>query len=291
MKSLRNRFNVYMVKAVSRNEEYFNGCSTAFSGVFGIGSAVGGDNDKVLEYTRAAIPAERMDNALTMVLMNSSKSGGTCYMLNPEDRSVFAAGASIAWLPYKDASAVFGQSGLASTLVHEMGGHGLGKLADEYYYFGMGEISEHSAEDIRQMHERHWYVNVDVTDNPSKVYWSRFIGDSRYADEGIGVYLGGFVYEFGVWRPTDDSIMFRSGSPENRFNAPSRAQLYTRIMKLSEGESWEFDYETFVEWDKAHPDKKAARRRSMVEVGDEEPEHTPPVMVGKTWREAIGHRR
>ena len=71
------------------------------------------------------------------------------------------------------------------------------------------------------------------------------------------------------------------------FNAPSRALIYKRIMKLSEGQSWEFDYETFVKWDKAHPDKKAAKRRSMVEIAPEESVHTTPVMVGKTWREMM----
>jgi hypothetical protein len=35
----------------------------------------------------------------------------------------------------------------------------------------------------------------------------------------------------------------------NNFNAPSREAIYKRIMQLSEGDDWVYDYETFVEWD------------------------------------------
>ena len=290
LKSLRNRFNVYLVNAVSRNEEYFNGCSTVFSGEFGYGSEVGGDNEKVLKYAREALSDDRMDNAMVLVMMNSSKSGGTCYMLQPVDMAVYAGGASIAWSPCSDPAAVFGQSGSATTMVHELGGHGLGKLADEYYYYGMGRVGSHMVESVRMLHERGWYVNVDFTDNPAEILWSRFIGDPAFADEGIGAYEGGFVYEYGVWRPTDRSLMFENFS-NPYFNAPSRAQLYKRIMKLSEGPSWEFDYDTFVEWDKEHRQSGKAGSRSMVETGEEESAHSAPVMVGKTWREVVTGRR
>ena len=289
-KSLRNRFNVYLVNAVSSNEEYFNGCSTVFSGEFGHGSEVGGNNGKVLEYAREALSEDRMDNALVLVMMNSSKSGGTCYMLEPVDRSVYAGGASIAWSPYSDPAAVFGQSGNATTLVHELGGHGLGKLADEYYYFGTGSVGSHTIESVRGLHERGRYMNVDFTDNPANIIWSRFIGDPAFADEGIGAFQGGLSFEYGVWRPTERSLMFDSFS-NPVFNAPSRAQIYTRIMKLSEGQDWQFDYEEFVKWDQAHPTKTSsapATKSNYVEMEDTEPEgHVPPVILNKTWRQMI----
>ena len=75
------------------------------------------------------------------------------------------------------------------------------------------------------------------------------------------------------------------------FNAPSRSQIYTRIMKLSEGQSWEFDYDAFVAWDKAHPTSTRVSTRSIVEVDDEEEFVCyPPVKVGKTWKEVIEGR-
>jgi len=296
IKSLRDRFNVYMVNAVSKNEEYFNGCSTVFSGDFGGGSAVGGNNDKVLTYARKAIADADMDNALVLVLMNSTKSGGTCYLLDAEDQSLYAGGASIAWVPFNDASAKLGYSLESSTLAHELGGHGIGKLADEYYYYGKGSIPSSTASYIKSQHAKHFFMNVDVTDSPYEVCWSRFIDDARYAKEEIGLYTGAYTYEYGVWRPTENSIMFQHGFLEQRFNAPSRAQIYTRIMKISEGESWEFDYETFVRWDMAHKDAKSSAQRNKVEVNtdkdkgkDTDTVHTPPVLVGKTWREVNSH--
>ena len=61
-KSLRDRFNVYLVSAVSKNNEYFNGGQTAFSGYFGSGSYVGSDMSKALTYDgqcRGAGPPEQ----------------------------------------------------------------------------------------------------------------------------------------------------------------------------------------------------------------------------------------
>ena len=290
LQSLRNRFNVYLVNAISRNEEYFNGNSTVFSGSYGGGSAVGGDNGTVLQYVRKAVDETRMDNVTILVMMNTGSSGGTCYMLAPEKENVYAGGASIAWVPYNNPSVETGAMSVANRLVHELGGHGVGKLADEYYYQDMGIIPQNVVEDALKKQELGWYRNVDFTDDPSKVLWCRFVGDSRYAEEGIGVYEGGYVYRYGVWRPTDQSVMFMDYTYPD-FNAPSRAQIYTRIMKLSEGQDWQFDYETFVKWDQAHPTKLSAApatRSNYVEiVDDENASHVPPVILNKIWRQVI----
>ena len=81
------------------------------------------------------------------------------------------------------------------------------------------------------------------------------------------------------------------GNQNNFFNAPSRAQIYTRIMKLSEGQDWQFDYEEFVKWDQAHPTKMSASpatKAGIVETDDaENNECHPPVIVNKTWRQMI----
>lgn len=75
------------------------------------------------------------------------------------------------------------------------------------------------------------------------------------------------------------------GNQNNYFNAPSRAQIYTRIMKLSEGQDWQFDYESFVKWDQAHPTKFStapATKSNYVEVDDAENEgHVPPSSAAK----------
>lgn len=288
MKSLKSRFNVYMVEAVSKHEEYFTGCSTAYSCVFGSGAAVGGDKTKVLNYAKKAVKDDsRMDNVVVLVLMNSYRDGGTTYMYNPANENVYAGGASVAYVTYKDVSVTGGISNLASTVVHEVAGHGLGKLADEYAYIFQGEVTSGEVTYIKNVQKRNWYTNVSITPNPSEVPWSRFIGDSAFASEKIAVYEGGDTFWSGVWRPTEQSVM-NDNFNHSTFNAPCRSQIYTRIMKLSEGETWKYDYNAFKTWDKAHPTEVATR--SIVATDDEAPAHVPPVIVGKTWKEVIEGR-
>ena len=287
-KSMKNRFNIYFVNAVSKHEEYFNGCSTAFGGVFGYGSAVGGDDDKVLEYAKKAINNNtRMDNVAVLVLMNSIRKGGTCYMMDPSDKTIYGGGSAVCWIPYKDVSVSGGLSSLASTIVHELGGHAIAKLADEYAYRSQGTVTEADVNYTKNRQKNYdWYLNVDFTSDPKKVLWSQFIGDSAFASEKIGVYEGGDTFWFGVWRPTEQSVMNNNDS-HSTFNAPCRSLIYTRIMKLSEGSSWKYDYSAFKTWDKAHPTKVATR--SIVETNGKAPVHVPPVIVGKTWQEVIGY--
>lgn len=68
------------------------------------------------------------------------------------------------------------------------------------------------------------------------------MNDSRYADEGLGIYEGAYLYVYGAYRPSDTSIM-RGDSNVDAFNAPSREQIYKRVMQLSEGPDWVYDYE------------------------------------------------
>ena len=287
-KSMKNRFNIYFVNAVSKHEEYFNGCSTTFEGVFGEGSAVGGNNKKVLEYAQKAVGSSKMDNVAVLVLMNSFRKGGTCYMTYPVDKTVYAGGSSVSWIPYKDVTVTGGVSALASTIVHELGGHGIAKLADEYAYRDQGMMSAEEVELTKYEQSNYsWYLNVDFTSDPKKVLWSQFIGDKNFSSENIGAYEGGFTFWSGIWRPTEQSVMNDSYN-HSTFSAPCRSIIYTRIMKLSEGSSWKYDYNAFKTWDKAHPTKVATR--SIVETNGKAPVHVPPVVVGKTWQAVIEGR-
>ena len=80
--SFRNLFNVYYVTAVSQNEGYIDGGSTAFSGYFGSGTHVGGDNNKCMQYasTCPGMTGPLMNEVLIIVMMNSAKYAGTCYL-------------------------------------------------------------------------------------------------------------------------------------------------------------------------------------------------------------------
>lgn len=44
-------------------------------------------------------------------------------------------------------------------------------------------------------------------------------------------------------------IGLMGSSTDGQFNAPSREAIYYRINKLAYGDSWNYDYETFVQFD------------------------------------------
>ncbi|MBR5148114.1 MAG: hypothetical protein IKV15_02820, partial [Bacteroidaceae bacterium] len=70
------------------------------------------------------------------------------------------------------------------------------------------------------------------------------------------------------------------------FNAPSREAIYYRIHKLAYGDSWEYDYEEFVEWDARNRTAEAALARAKSrKPTNYRPTH-PPVIVSKSWKDA-----
>ncbi len=287
MKSLKDRFNVYLVNAVSKNEEYTNVTSTVFNGAFGDGSACGGDLDKVLEYSRKAVGASRMNDVTVLVLMNSYRSAGTTYMLKPSSSAGYGEGASIAFLPYRNWNSTgYSKDDLTATLIHELVGHGIGKLDDEYSYSSLGRIPQDEIDYIKANKEKYgWYRNTDFTSDPDKVKWNAFLKDSRYKDENLGVFEGGGAYVSGVYRPSENSMMSYQSISE-RFNAPSRQAIWIRVMRLSEGKSWTPDYESFVKWDQAHK----ATRSVVSRAASPDRRHTsstPPVFVDKTWEQIL----
>lgn len=274
--SFRNNFNVYQVKAVSIGEGYGAG-STAFGGFFGEGTLVGGNDSKVLQYTRKAISDDKIDNALIIVIMNREYYAGTCYMYYPSGYSDYGLGTSISYFPLGTDDGM-----LAGLILHEAGGHGFAKLADEYSYESMGGINISDVTGYkRQRSDWGWWKNVDFTNAPSSIRWNYFLTDPRYANDGLGVYEGGLTYWSGVWRPTENSIMRHNSGG---FNAPSREAIYYRIHKLAYGDTWEYDYEDFVEYDAINRKKASSSYTEPAYPKYMVPLH-PPVLTGKSWRD------
>ncbi len=263
-KSYRSRFNVRYVDVVSKNEVHTG--ETALSTWYGEGTAVGGDNPKVVGYAEAALTAagRSVDDALILVMMNRDYYAGTCYMTGIGDGD-YGRGHAIAYMPVSSVGDVFGQ-----VLRHEAGGHGFAKLADEYSY--TGAISQDEIDNHRSMEPYGWWRNVDFTADPTAVKWAQFITDNRYASENIGVYEGACTYAFGAFRPTQNSIM---NDNTGGFNAPSRYAIWYRINKLSNGSEWTGTYEDFVAWDLAHPSAQSPARRS----GRRSPERPLPPLA------------
>lgn len=228
-KTFRNRFDVYSV-AVESSTTSFNG-GTALGCTFGSGTQINGNSDKVFEYARK-VSGVNLTESVVIVILNSTKYAGTCWYWSDHK--------AIAYVPttYNDVNE------FSQTIRHEAGGHGFAKLLDEYYYSGTISSSEIST-------NQWWYnaigagANVDVTNDPAKVRWAHFLSDARYSGQ-VGIYQGALTYKYGAYRPTDNSIMrYNVGG----YNAPSREAIYKRIMTLSEGSGWKYDYETFVAYD------------------------------------------
>lgn len=277
-KSYKELFNVYYVTAVSATEGYEHG-NTAFGGWFGEGTAVGGSDDVAMNYALNAVEESRLNNTAIVVMMNSDRYAGTCYMYYPDGTNDYGSGVSVSYFPVGTDEAQ-----LEQLLHHETCGHGFTKLADEYAYDYMGAVPADQVAATQSQRAWGWWKNVDFTSDTTQVLWAKFISDERYKYDGLGAYEGGMTYWSGVWRPTENSIM---NTNVGGFNAPSREAIYYRIHKLAYGNSWTYDYEKFVEYDEINRKTVAmqATVRPMVLRPSEMP--TPPVVVRKTWRDVL----
>ena len=267
-KSTKDRFNIYRIGSVSKNGIITQeGGDTKFSAQFGQGTNISGDDKAVFSFVQEKIPSVDLTKTIIFVIINKAKYAGTCWM--------YTNNMAICYVPLcRD------ETDYAQTLRHEGCGHGFGKLADEYFYDSMGRIPDDKVTELKQWKVLSYgfYENVDLTSDPNTIAWARFISDSRYSGK-VDVYEGGYTYPYGVYRPTDNSIMrYNTGG----FNAPSREAIYKKIMKFSEGNAWTYDYETFVAFDaparSAEAVTRAAAQCAAVDKANFIP-LAPPVMV------------
>lgn len=279
--SICQMFNVYMVNVVSLTEGYDYG-GQALGTWHGDGTHVGGNNNKCLRIAQNILGNDKMSSAVIAVAMNTDIWAGTCYMYLPSNTSSdYGEGTSIAYFAIGK-----NDSQLARLLHHEACGHGFAKLADEYFYEENGRIS--SVEKLRYQKKfaYGWWKNVDFTNNPADVKWRKFLEDSRYESEGLGVYEGACTYYTGAFRPSVDGIM-RSNALG--FNAPCREAIWYRAHKLAYGENWQYDYENFVSYDEKNRQKTAITSMSRVNLVEaQNPPLHSPVIVPYTWEKALG---
>ena len=263
-KSLRNRFNIYAVKAVSPNDAFVHGVTQL---------AIGGSIEKAFEYAKKAV-GDRDDRLMVGVICKPGAIAERSQTFMFEEDGSFAA-----WM--------FTGTG-RYVLTHEMGGHGVAFLLDEYVENGWDEASpdEDRKAYLDEMYTKYGEgANVDWRNDPTQVRWTHFINDSRYVDEHIGIFEGACLYGHGCYRPTGNSMMRNN---DCGFNAPSREAIYKRVMKLSEGSGWNYDYETFVSFDT--PAREAYRKAKARQTDDNKLqkriESRPPTIYKGTWRDA-----
>ena len=264
-RSLRDRFNVYSIKVVSPNNLFLPETETR----------INWSEEVALEYA-SKIPEISKDRMMVCVLFGTPgfwRSQTTMY-----------------W----DGSFVsFVSKGIDDVLIHEVGGHGIAKLLDEYVEPGNERswLSEQEKSDMDWLWNQFgWGANVDWRNDPAEVRWHHFLEDERYIGENIGIYEGSYLYGFGAYRPTENSMMRYNDAP---FNAPSREQIYKTVMALSEDATWTYDYEEFVLFDainrsdvnyvmlrdRSDKTKSKGSEREMI--------HYPPILKKGSWRQDV----
>ena len=234
----RNRFNVWMVAAVS-NEQGISVANPArrvdnkFKSVWEGGESTGVDCDGSI-VDRYALPVASLSgkslSELTVILpINADINAGTAEM-RPD-------GFSFAMCPVGPA--------FKNVVVHESGGHGFAKLGDEYAYNETTVPADRMAY-IRSVKTSYgFYANLDFSADIARTSWSAFAGIPKYSM--VGTFEGGSSYLYGIWRPEANSSM---SNGILYFNAPSR---WAQVKRMYELEGTPYTFEQFLADDVVPP--------------------------------------
>lgn len=241
-KTYRDYFNVYTAIPLSTesgvgtvNTIRYNRFNTTFTGGVGLKA----DYDEVFDYALGAPTVNKGNLNQTLIIMvpNSTDYGGICQMW--ED------GSAIAFCPQSTYGYPLDTRGV---IQHEAGGHGFGKLGDEYIYHNAfidfcdctccGHVLEFNA-----AKSLGWFDNLELTGKMHSVGWSHLIFDNRYSDI-VDIYEGGYMHNRGVFRSEPNSCM---NNDIPYYSTISRESIVKRI-KAYAGETYSF--EDFVKNDK-----------------------------------------
>lgn len=238
----RNYFNVYTAFPLSIesgigtvNTIRYSHFGTTFTGGVGLEA----DYDAIFSYALKAptVTTGNLNQTLIVIVPNTSDYGGITQMW--ED------GSAIAFCPLSTYDYPLDTRGV---IQHEAGGHGFGKLGDEYIYHNAFIdmckciCCEH-VDEFNRAKMYGWYDNLSLTGKMHEVPWSHLIFDNRYSDI-VDIYEGGFMHSRGVFRSEQNSCM-NNNIPY--YSTISRESIVKRI-KYYAGETYSF--EDFVANDK-----------------------------------------
>ena len=236
-KSYRDYFNVYTAIAVSPetgigtiNTIRYAKFETTYTGGVGLRC----DYDAVFDYAlnMPTVTKDNLKESLIIMVPNSTDYGGICQMW--ED------GSAIAFCPLSTYGYPLDTRGV---IQHEAGGHGFGKLGDEYIYHNefidfctctcCGHVYEFNiAKSLG------WYENLSLTGKMNEVPWSQLIFDEKYSDF-VDIFEGGYMHSRGVFRSEQNSCM---NNDIPYYSTISRMAIVKRIKQYA-GET--FTYEDF----------------------------------------------
>lgn len=229
----KDYFNVYGVFGMSPD----SGMGTVntirearFGSQYTINAGVSPDFDAVFNAACLAPIDDDLGRTLIVMVENSSDYSGLTYM--------WGDGSAVAVVPMSADPAPYDFRGLVH---HEAGGHGFGKLADEYIYHNAfiqscactccGHVAA-----VNSMKRYGFYANISLTGSTHDVPWSHLIYDQQYSAT-VDVYEGAFFHTRGVFRSEPTSCM-HNNIPY--YSAISREAIVKRIMSYA-GEDYSFD--------------------------------------------------
>ena len=258
-KTYRDYFNAYTAIAVSPesgigtvNTIRYAKFETTYTGGVGLRC----DYDAAFQYAldmNTTVTKDNLHQSLLIMVPNSTDYGGICQM--------YEDGSAIAFCPLSTYGYPLDTRGV---IQHEAGGHGFGKLGDEYIYHNefidfcgctcCGHVFE-----FNWAKSLGWYENLSLTGKMHEVPWSHLIFDEKYADF-VDVFEGGFMHNRGVFRSEQNSCM---NNDIPYYSTISREAIVKRIMQYA-GE--EYTFEKFKANDKVEVDA-TTRAASMPYAG------------------------
>lgn len=233
-KTYKEYFNVYAVFGLSPDSGVGD-VNTIREAKFGSAYALGGvkpDESVCFEYACKAptVTADKIGRTLVTLIENTADYGGITYM--------WGDGSAIACCPMSEDVYPYDFRGLVQ---HEAGGHGFGKLGDEYIYHNafIQTCTCLCCPHVKEFNDnkmRGWYENLSLTGNMYDVPWSHLIFDPQYSNL-VDIYEGGYTHMRGVFRSEPNSCM-NNNVPY--FSAISRETIVKRILEYA-GESYSFE--------------------------------------------------
>lgn len=234
--------------------------------------------DGCLQYVSDAIKGIEIPKTLVILLQNSSVYEGMCYM--------FGDGSAVACCPISADAYPYDYRGI---IQHEAGGHGFGKLGDEYIYHN-AFIQTCDCMDCEHPKSNYdpgstfgnfkslgWYRNLDMESDVNSVPWKHMIFDSQFSDY-VDMFEGGYMHSRGIFRSEAISCM-NNNIPY--YSAISRQAMVERIMEYA-GE--EFSYEAFKAKDSnafgTMTKSMSSKRLPFGEYIPDGKEHTYPIYAG-----------
>lgn len=254
----KDYFNVYAV--VSKSNDSGIGTvntviDTKFGSYFTQNRIKAPAADKCFQWAKRADASMDLSKSLVIMLMNTSTYEGVTMM--------YGDGSAIACCPVSTDAYPYDFRGI---IQHEAGGHGFGKLGDEYIYHNAfiqtcncTDGCEHPKGDDDTMtsygmyKSKGWYKNLSMTADAKQVPWAHLIYHKNYSDK-VDMYEGGYMHTRGVYRSEATSCM-NNNIPY--YSAISRQAIVERI-KAYAGEA--FDVDDFVAKDSFEVGTKSLAR-------------------------------